>query len=97
MNAWLQKMHSKLYSELDSLQVGHPSGRDNERWIAEVQGKFDACTLLKDTVISSQSIDEVRRMFDGEPMSNVTQKHIVHYKKGAYDFIDDVTKRLGND
>lgn len=96
MNSWLQQMHSKLYSELDPLQADHPSGRDNSRWIVEVQGKLDACTLLKDTAISSQRIDEVRRMFEGEPISNIEQKHLENYRKGAIDFIGNITKRLGN-
>jgi len=96
MNSWLQKMHSKLYSELDSLQVGHPSGRDNGRWIAEVQGKLDACTLLKDTPIDALRIDEVRRAFDSESPSNIEQKYIEHYRKGVSDFINDVTKKLSN-
>jgi hypothetical protein len=96
MNLWLQQMQSNLYSELDSLNAGHVSGRDNGRWIAEVQGKLDACTLLKDTSITNQRIDEVRWMFDGEPVSDVAQKYIEHYRKGALRFITDVTKRLGN-
>jgi len=96
MNSWLQQMHSKLYSELDSLQVSHTSGRDNGRWIAEVQGRLDACTMLKDTPINAVRINEVRREFDSESPSNIEKKHIEHYRKGAIDFIDDVTNKLNN-
>lgn len=96
MNSWLQQMYTRLYTELDSLHAGHPSGRDNGRWIAETEGKLDACTLLKDTKIDSQRIDEVRKIFDGKPLSEVEEMYIEHYKNGATSFISDVIKRLNN-
>ena len=96
MNSWLQQTHSRLYSELDSLQTGHPSGRENGRWIAETQGKLDACTLLKDSPVEAQRIDIVRRTFDGKPHSDVDEQHIQHYRKGAIDFLESCSKMLAD-
>ena len=96
MNAWLQRMHSQLYSELDSLKTGHPSNRDNGRWIAETQGKLDACTLLKDTPIDTLRIDEVRRTLDSNPSSDIERRHLDHYKMGIAYLLDACTKKLND-
>ena len=94
MNDWLQKNYFRLYEDLDSLKKGHPSGRDNGRWTAEIQGKLDACTLLKDTNINNLNIDEIRRVFDGQPLSEVDKSHHHHYKDGANKFIDSFISEL---
>jgi len=52
--------------------------------------------MLKDTPINAVRINEVRREFDSESPSNIEKKHIEHYRKGAIDFIDDVTNKLNN-
>ncbi len=91
MNSWLQQMHPQLYLELDGLRKGHPSGRDNGRWIAETQGKLDACTLLKDAPTDVERINEVRRMLNSKPMSDVVQNYLEYYKIGASNFLDKCT------
>ena len=94
MNDWLEGEHRRLYGELDTLKAGHASGRDNAEWIAETQGKLDACTVLKATPITAARIDDAAAYIREKEARDVPKMYADNYHAGADSFFDVCRERL---
>lgn len=94
MNEWLQRQHNNLESQLAGLNRPHASGRSNVHIRAEIQGKFEACTLLKDSDVRETLIKNTRRKLMKEPLSKVDRASIEFYRRGANEFLDECSEQL---
>lgn len=97
INQWLNRQYSRLYSEIDSLEGKHPSGRDNAPWAAEIQGKLDACTMLKDTPVNQEKLKAVAQKFENSLPEGISKENMGMYRKGAQNFIVSCKEYLSSE
>jgi hypothetical protein len=94
MNEWLQRKLVYLYSEFDGLKRPHVSGRSNVKFLAEVQGKLDACERLKDSHVDAGLIKKIRSLLSKEHGCKVEPGSIEFYRRGVNEFLDECEEKL---